>query len=153
MKALLSRAVYAAVVGVFFCVIAMNNEGICATKDDQDTAKQVVAEARKIVNPDQSFEIKLWAEGDKKTFNVGDTIGFKFKSTENAYVTLLSIATDGKVYKILPNKWHKDGKVEKGKEYTFPPPESEFVFRVKGPEGMEYIKAIEPPSAAGVHQS
>jgi hypothetical protein len=123
-------------------MLGASNQGICQTKDSGDKAKQVVAEARNIQNPNPGFEIKLVTEGDKKSFNVGDTLALKFSSSENAYVTLLSVATDGQVYKIFPNKWHESGKVEKGKEYTFPPPEAEFVFRVKGPAGVEYIKAI-----------
>jgi hypothetical protein len=125
-----------------YIVLGTSGQGFCQTAAPVERAKQVVAEARKIQNPNAGFEVKLWAEGDKKTFNEGDTIALKFTSSENAYLTLLSVATDGQVYKIFPNKWHTSGKVEKGKEYTFPPPEAEFVFRLKGPAGMEHIKAI-----------
>lgn len=130
-----------AIVAVCF-VCGASTPGICQSKGSADKAKQVVAEASKIENPNPGFEIKLWADGDKKSFKTGDTVAFKFTSSENAYVTLLSIGTDGQVYKIFPNKWHESGKVEKGKEYTFPPAEAGFVFRVKGPVGVEHIKAI-----------
>lgn len=123
-------------------LLAVSGTAICQPKDSGDKVKQVVAEAHKIENPNPGFEIRLWAEADKKLFKVGDTVAFKFTSSENAYLTLLSISTDGKVYKIFPNKWHESGKIEKGKEYTFPPPEAEFVFRIKGPAGVEHIKAI-----------
>ncbi|MGO9572132.1 MAG: DUF4384 domain-containing protein [Desulfomonilaceae bacterium] len=142
MKALTGIRWFIALMAVCIFTMGLTTASFGAGKEASEKAKQVVAEARKIENPNPGFQIKLWAEGDKKSFKAGDTVAFKFTSSENAYVTLLSIATDGQVYKIFPNKWHKDGKVEKGKEYTFPPSESDFVFRVKGPEGIEYIKAI-----------
>lgn len=133
---------FMAIVAVCILTLGLTPTPFCAGKEGSDKAKQVVAEARKIENPNPGFEIKLFTEGDKKAFNEGDTVALKFTSSENAYVTLLSISTDGQVYKIFPNKWHESSKVEKGKEYTFPPPEAEFVFRVKGPAGTEHIKAI-----------
>jgi hypothetical protein len=138
------KGIHWSMVTVAVCVLMLgiSSASFGEAKDSADTAKQVVAEARKIANPNPGFQIKLSTEGDKKSFSVGDTISVNFSSSENAYLTLLSIATDGQVYKIFPNKWHESGKVEKGKEYTFPPPEGDFVFRVKGPEGVEYIKAI-----------
>jgi hypothetical protein len=142
MKGLRRSGWFVTAIIVVCLVVGASSPGICQTKGSGDTAKQVVAEARKIQNPNPGFEIKLWMEGDMKAFTEGDTLALKFTSSENAYVTLLSVATDGQVYKIFPNKWHTSGKVEKGKEYTFPPPEAEFVFRIKGPAGMEHIKAI-----------
>jgi hypothetical protein len=142
MKALRGIRWFGFIVAVCIFTVGLTTDTFCGSKDSDEKAKQVVVEARKIKNPEQVFEVKLWAEGDKKEFKAGDTISFKFKASENAYVTLLDISTDGSVHKIFPNKWHKSGKVEKGKEYRFPPPDAEFVFRVKGPGGVEYIKAI-----------
>lgn len=142
MKALKGAGRFATAIMAVCLILGVSTPGICQTKDAGDKAKQVVAEARKIENPNPGFQIKLWMEGDKKALAEGDTLALKFTSSENAYVALLSVATDGQVYKIFPNKWHASAKVEKGKEYTFPPPEAEFVFRIKGPAGMEHIKAI-----------
>lgn len=122
--------------------VGFSAAGYCEDKEPVDKAKQVLVEADKIRNPDSPFKIMLWAEGDKKDFQVGDKLTLKFRSTQDAHLTLLDISTDGTVSIIFPNKWHTSAKVEKDKEYTFPPADAGFVFKVKGPGGVEHIKAI-----------
>jgi hypothetical protein len=123
-------------------ILGLWSGALAADKSDQMRARQVEVEAKEIKNENPEFVIKLWAEGEKDNYKINDTVSFMFTANKDCYVTLINIATDGTVHQIFPNKWHKEGKVEKGKTYTIPPKEADFVFRVKGPEGTEYIKAI-----------
>jgi hypothetical protein len=142
MKALKGTLGVWALSTAFAATMGFTVPGYCEEKDSVDKAKQVLVEADKIRNPDSPFKIMLSAEGDKEDFKVGDTLTLKFKSTQDAHLTLLDISTDGTVSIIFPNKWHESGKIEKDKEYTFPPADAGFVFRIKGPAGLEHIKAI-----------
>jgi hypothetical protein len=126
------------VMAVISCVFA----GSELWAADDLVAKQVVAEAKNIKNENPDFLIKLWTEGDKDSYKAEDVITFMFAANKECFVTLLAISTDGSVSRIFPNRWHKEGKVEKDKVYTIPPKDADFIFRVKGPEGTEYIKAI-----------
>lgn len=104
--------------------------------------KDLVAEAQQIRNEAKPFKIEIWTEDGKASYNVNDKVGFLFRADQDCYVTLFDIGTSGAVTKLFPNKWNGSNRIEKGKTYRIPPADGEFVFRVKGPEGMEYVKAV-----------
>ncbi len=105
-------------------------------------AKDIVAEARKIKNKKNAFNIKLTVAGNKKTFAVGEPVSFILESDRDCHVNLIDVGATGKVYRIFPNKWHKTKKVKKGKTYTIPPKKGSYRFTIRGPQGTEYVKAI-----------
>lgn len=113
-----------------------------AAQPSVKTAKDLVAVAATIDNPNKEFGLKLSILNDKTSFAVGDEIKFTFSADRDCYLTLLDIGTSGKVHKLFPNKWHESNKVEKDKSYAIPPDGSNFVFKVQGPVGKEYVKAI-----------
>lgn len=135
----LKKLVFIALVAVCCYVSGLPLSAIAA---DTAETKQIVVEANEIKNTSPGFEIKLWTQGDKNVFHIKDTVAFKFKANKDCYVTLLDIGTDGTVYKIFPNKWHKSSRVTKDTVYSIPPEDGKFTFRVKGPVGVEYVKAI-----------
>lgn len=104
--------------------------------------KDIVAEVQSIQNPAKPFKVELFTAEGKAAYNVGEKIHFVFKTDRDCYLTLIDIGTSGKVTQLFPNKWHESNKVEKGKEYRIPPADSNFVFKVEGPNGMEFVKAI-----------
>ncbi|MGB9616304.1 MAG: DUF4384 domain-containing protein [Desulfomonilaceae bacterium] len=105
-------------------------------------AKDIVAEAQTIQSATRPFKIELSTAEGKTTYAAGEKINFVFKTDRDCYLTLIDIGTSGKVTKLFPNKWHESNKVEKGKEYRVPPADSGFVFKVEGPNGSEFVKAI-----------
>jgi len=105
-------------------------------------AKDIVAAAQKIRNDTKPVNVKLWIEADRTSFKTGEAVTFHFTADHDCYVTLIDIGTSGKVHQIFPNKWQESNKVEKGKTYAIPPAKSDFVFKVSGPGGTEYVKAI-----------
>lgn len=107
-----------------------------------NSAKDLVAVASAIENANKEFGLKLSIVNDKTSFSVGDEIKFTFSADRDCYVTLLDIGTSGKVHKLFPNKWTESNKVEKDKSYAIPADGSNFVFKVQGPVGKEYVKAI-----------
>jgi hypothetical protein len=108
----------------------------------QAVNKQVIVEAKKIENAEEPFKVKLWTAEGKKNYQVGEKIRFLFSADEDCYLYIIDIGTDGKASVVYPNKHQSANKAEKGKTYVVPGPDSDFVFRVKGPPGTNYLKAI-----------
>ena len=80
---------------------------------------------------------------------LADDIRLSIKVDKPAFVVLINVATDGKTYILLPNKYMPAGqKVEAGASYEFPPPglrneKGERVYlRVKPPVGLDMLVAI-----------
>jgi len=117
--------------------------------------KDLVAEAQKIQNDQRPFKIEIWTEENKTTYKTGDTVTFLFKTDRDCFVTLIDIGTSGAVTRIFPNEWHQSNQVKAGETYRIPVPDASFVFRVKPPAGIEFIKAIatlEPLKAVATAQ-
>lgn len=110
--------------------------------DDEAANKQVVVEARKIKNDAQPFEVKLDTAEKKEEYKVGDELSLFFTADKECYLYLIDIGTSGKAHILFPNKFQKANKAEKGRIYVLPPKGSKFMFKVQGPEGTNYIKAI-----------
>ncbi len=102
----------------------------------------VVEQASKIRSDNPDFKIQLKVVGKRDRIAIGDTVGFEFKSNKDAHVTILDIGSSGKVHVIFPNKMHKSNKVENGKVYRIPGKDDEYRFKVKGPTGVNFVKAI-----------
>ena len=124
-------------VALALCLGAMTTQGIC----DENT-KQIIVEAQKIKNSDQPFNIKIQTVDDKKTYKVGEEVAFLFTADKDCYLYLIDIGTSGKAHVLFPNKFQEDNKVVKGKMYMVPGKAGKVVFRVNGPEGTNYLKAI-----------
>lgn len=105
-------------------------------------AKDLCVEAQRIVNEQPPFKIELWTEEGRPRYGIGDSVTFLFKAERDCYVTLIDIGTSGKVTKIFPNVWHDSNFVKAGQVYRIPPPSQQFRFKIEGPGGMEYVKAI-----------
>ena len=95
------------------------------------------------------LQIRLWT--DKPAYRVGDTIRFGLAVNRDAYVALLNVGTSGGTTVIFPNRFHPSPRVEAGREVTIPAPESGFALTLRGPAGVERVRAIasEAPIAIG----
>jgi hypothetical protein len=108
---------------------------------DQD-AKQIVAELQQIKNPDKPFTIAFKTANGAQTATVGETVSFVFAADRECYLYIIDIGTSGKAHVLFPNQWQQANKAEPNRVYMLPPQGSNVVFRVKGPEGVNYLKAI-----------
>jgi hypothetical protein len=95
-----------------------------------------------IDNPDAGFKVELWVDRKDATYNVGDEIQFSFKTNKDSRLTLLNVATTGKVHILFPNEHHKDNLVKAGTTYIIPAKGAKYVFKAQGPAGVDVVKAI-----------
>jgi hypothetical protein len=96
----------------------------------QAMAQDVVLSPRSIVvNPMPAFDLEVWVDKDpsgprRTVYAIGEAIRISVRPSEDAYVYLFSIAADGEVVQILPNRFDDAGRdafVRAGTTRTFPP--------------------------------
>ncbi len=132
----------AVALGFLWVTLSLLSAMAVAADNGKELKDLVVEESSRIHSKNSDFKIKLRPVGEREKYAIGDKVAFEFKANRDAYVTILDIGTSGKVHVIFPNKWHKSGKVVADRTYRIPGEDSDFVFRVKGPPGVNYVKAI-----------
>jgi len=110
--------------------------------EEKQKPAENIDDLQDIKNTESDFKVELWVDKDDATYKVGEEVIFSFKTNKDCRLTLFNVGTSGKVYIFFPNKYQKDNKVKAGEEYRFPPEEAKYLFRLKGPAGVELVKAI-----------
>lgn len=114
-------------------------------------AQNVVISPRSIVvNPLPSFDLQVWVDKDPSgldapSYQVGEAIRISVRSAQDAYVYLFSIAADGEVVQVLPNRFDASGQdafVRAGQTRTFPPSGARYQFNVAPPNGLAKVIAV-----------
>ena len=103
-----------------------------------------------IVNPVPSFEVETFVNKDSSgqripSYEVGDSIRIGVRTSEDAYVYLFSIKSDGQIQQILPNEldsYGQDNFVRAGQTKYFPPQDARYSFEVSGPTGLDKVLAV-----------
>src|SRR5271157_14087 len=132
------------VTGVALLSLVLITGGALA-QSDVEKKDIVVGEMSKIRHDNPDFKIRLKPVGKTgKTgkYYVGDQVAFEVSSTKDAYLTIIDVGTTGKAHVIFPNRWNKSNKIRKGKLYRIPGPDAEWSFKLTGPAGVNYVKAI-----------
>ena len=105
-------------------------------KSYQDQLEKLVASKPS----SSSFKADVWT--DKREYEINEKIVFYVKADKNGYLTLLDIGPNGNITVIFPNKFHRENFVRADVTYQIPSPNYGFEFDVRGPAGLERIKAI-----------
>jgi hypothetical protein len=114
-------------------------------------AQDVVLSPRSIVvNPVPGFGLDVWVDKDPSgqatpTYEIGDPIRISVRSAQDAYIYLFSIAADGEVVQILPNRFDAGGAdnfVRANATRTFPPQGARYTFNVEAPGGLAKVIAV-----------
>jgi hypothetical protein len=114
-----------------------------STKKETRKANGLAQEMQNIKNPGQAYKITLKTVGDRKEYKVGDTVQFEVSVDTDCHLYIMNVKEDGKaIGALFPNVWHKSSKVGGGKTYKIPNEKSNYRFKIAGPAGKEYVKAI-----------
>lgn len=114
-------------------------------------AQDVVLSPRSIVvNPVPGFGLQVWVDKDPTgratpTYDLGDSIRISVRSDQDAYVYLFSLAADGEVVQILPNRIDSGGGdnfLRANATRTFPPAGARYMFNVEPPGGLAKVIAV-----------
>lgn len=91
-----------------------------------------------IINPRPDFALSLRLDkGTGATYSPGENIRIYFRSTKNAYVTIFSYDSDGKVTILFPNRNQKNDFIEANKQYNI-----DGVINIDTRPGIEYIQGF-----------
>lgn len=87
-----------------------------------------------------SFELEVWT--DKPVYQIGEAVTFYFRSSRNAYLTLLDVGTSGNLRILFPNRFQQEHRVTAGRVYAVPSKGAPFRIEANGPPGLERVKGI-----------
>jgi hypothetical protein len=118
------------------------NSEAASDKERKDLRPSPADDFSRIDGYDSDFRIRLRTVDGKRTYRIGDEIALEFKTSEDAYVTIIDVGTSGKTHVLFPNKWNRENFVEAGRWYRIPGRRGDRVIRVEGPAGINYVKAI-----------
>ena len=121
-----------------------------ATASAQGNEDNVVISPQSIVvNPSPSFDVQVFTDKDTSgdaspVYNIGESIRVGVTVSEDAYVYLFSVHSDGTIDQILPNNLTggSDTLVRAGSTRYFPPQDARYTFDVAGPQGLDKVIAV-----------
>ena len=117
-----------------------NQRGIEQKTDWPDEYQFVVNKLISLKQKSSVASVEAWT--DKKTYQIGDSVTFFFRSEQDAYITLIDVGTSGGLRILYPNRFQPKGFVSANQIYMVPEKDSEFSIRVEGPPGLERIKVL-----------
>ena len=102
-----------------------------------------------VVNPSPSFDVSVFVDKDSSgesapVYNIGESVRIGVTVSEDAYVYLYSVHSNGTIEQILPNRLD-DGRnnfVSAGSTRYFPPQNARYTFDVAGPQGLDKVIAV-----------
>jgi len=115
---------------------------------DRNTYRIHLKALVKPVYPERGEGLSLTASLSKVDVREGEEVRIYYQTTSEAYVYIFSVAADGSVTLLLPNKLHPDNHVTSGAGCEFPPAGSEiklvaqFVPGFDKPVAEEKVKVI-----------
>ncbi len=102
-----------------------------------------------VVNPVPAYEVQVSTQdldGNTKTnFAVGEAIRVSVRVTEDAYVYLFDVRSDGSINQILPNRYDANGQnnfVRADETKYFPPEGAQYNFTAAAPAGVDKVIAV-----------
>ena len=102
-----------------------------------------------VVNPVPAYEVQVSTQdldGNTKTnFAVGEAIRVGVRVTEDAYVYLFDVRSDGSINQILPNRYDANGQnnfVRADETKYFPPEGAQYNFTAAAPAGVDKVIAV-----------
>lgn len=113
-----------------------------------------------VVNPKPSstFTVDVWVDKDPSgnatpKYAIGENISISVKVSEQAYVYLFDIRSNGEIDQILPNNFDTQGQsnlLAAGQIKTFPHPDAPYNFKVDGPAGLDKLFVVASKDALAV---
>jgi Domain of unknown function (DUF4384) len=91
----------------------------------------------------EPLDIEVWTNKDEgETFGQGENLVIYFRVNRDCYVTIYDLDTKGNINLLFPFSSEDEHFVEAGVVYTIPDYYDDYVLRVNGPPGIEFIQAI-----------
>lgn len=90
-----------------------------------------------------SLDIEVWTNKEEgASFGQGENLVVYFRANRDCYVTVYDLNTEGDINLLYPYDPRDDHFIEGGRVYTIPDYYDDFVLRVNGDPGLEFIQAV-----------
>ena len=104
--------------------------------------RQILATPAPVPSHEAGLRVDVWTDrGDGSVYHPGDEVFVYFHASDDCYVTIYDIDTEGRVRMLFP-QYPDDGFVYGGMTYRIPDYYDRSVLRATGPRGVEYIHAV-----------
>ncbi|MBU0985199.1 MAG: DUF4384 domain-containing protein [candidate division Zixibacteria bacterium] len=91
---------------------------------------------------DRHLDVEVWTDHSDGEYYEGDRITIYFRASQDAFVSIYSVDTRGKVNLLFPSDPTEDNFIRGGVNYSIPGKDDDFDFVVDGPEGVEHLQMI-----------
>jgi hypothetical protein len=87
-------------------------------------------------------DVRLWLENDREVFQSGERMMLRFRTSEDAYVAVLHVDTDGEVSLVFPESEWDDAYVRGGRTYALPRGRADGYWTVRSRSGIGYFHIV-----------
>jgi len=94
------------------------------------------------VKIDRHLDVEVWTDHYDGEYYDGDNIVVYFRASRDAFVSIYSIDTRGRVVLLFPTDPTEDNYIRGGVTYSLPGEGADFDLEINGPEGFENIQII-----------
>lgn len=94
------------------------------------------------IEHDPTLDVEIWTDNESGNYHQGDEIKIYFRVSDDSYVTVYNIDTEGRVNLIYPYDKYDDPYVEGGRIYRIPDINDDYDLVLRGPAGTENIQII-----------
>ena len=110
--------------------------------DNQDNGRDQNYDRGDRVRIDRYLDAELWTNHSDNEFYIGDNIVLNYRVNDDAFVSIYSVDTRGRVRLLFPNGPNDDNYVRGGVTYRLPDGRDDYDLSVTGPEGTETIQIV-----------
>ncbi len=111
-----------------------------------------------VVNPKPSFSVEVWVDRDSSgetipQYSVGEEINIGVSVSEDAFIYLFDVRSNGEISQILPNRYDQEGLnnfLTAGQVKYFPPADAAYNFQIDGPVGIDKLIVLASKEALDV---
>ncbi len=95
------------------------------------------------LNGNEPLDIEVWTNKEEgASFGQGENLVIYFRANYDCYVTIYDLDTKGNINLLYPFSPEDDNYIEGGMVYTIPDYYDDYVLRVNGDPGLEFIQAV-----------
>jgi hypothetical protein len=115
----------------------------------QDQDRVVFSPQSIVINPRPGFEVDVFLDrggpNEIPTYQVGESIRFGVRVSEDSYVYLFNVRPDGEIQQLLPNRFDaagRDNRLRAGETRYFPAQNARYTFNAEPPRGLDKVIAV-----------
>jgi hypothetical protein len=95
------------------------------------------------LNGNEPLDIEVWTNKEEgASFGQGENLVIYFRANYDCYATIYDLDTKGNINLLYPFSPEDDNYIEGGMVYTIPDYYDDYVLRVNGDPGLEFIQAV-----------